>query len=85
VVELRESWSERFRVAGLILAVLVLGVVVAWLRSGDHSRTGLCRTAYAAAKTAADSARVDAWVPLVNQADAMDQVSCSVLRRTSRP
>ena len=85
MVELRESWQERAKWVLIALTVLVLGVGAAWLRTSDRSRATLCRQAYAAAKTAADSARVDAWVPLVNQADAMDQLACRVILRTGAP
>jgi hypothetical protein len=85
MVEFRESWWERFRWVPFAVAVMALGAGVAWLRMVDPSRATVCRQAYAAAKTAADSARVDDWVPLVNRSDAMDQQSCLVIRRAGRP
>lgn len=84
MVELRERWWERFRWVLFVIVTLALGAGVAWLRTSDQSRSTACRQAYLQARTAADTARVDAWVPIVNRADAVDQMSCGFLRRTSR-
>jgi hypothetical protein len=83
-VELRESRSERARrLLGIGIALLVaVAVGFLYLRLSERRGAPGCVQAYAAARTAADSALVDAQSSgaATGRLDAASNVSCGELR-----
>jgi hypothetical protein len=83
-VELRRSWTERpwrfVAIAAAIVAAIALWAL--YLRMADVRGASVCRQAYAAARTAADSALVDAQGTgaAMSRLDASYNVSCGELR-----
>jgi hypothetical protein len=69
----------------LVLGVLAAGVVGWMLFIGRHPGYGGaedCRAAYRRAHTPADSAIVDARVPVVGRSKELTVLTCGVLRRS---
>ena len=87
-MELREPVSDRWRRWSIVAIALAVGIVTAWvyLRMSERRGAAGCIQAYAAARTAADSALVDVQAPdaASGRLDAAYGVSCGELRLRDR-
>lgn len=83
-MELRQPWTERPRrlLAIAVALVAAIALLALYLRMADVRGTELCKRAYAAARTTADSALVDVQAPgaATSRLDAAYNVSCGELR-----
>ncbi len=73
------------RALWLLLVVLVTAVFL-WLvpRFSDWGVRSDCRSRYAAATTARDTAVVDALIPLHGRLEAVAPISCGMLRHAGK-
>jgi hypothetical protein len=87
----RESFAWRaLRTGGLLLALFAVLLVVAasayrmWRMPGGAADEGYaaeeCRAAYGRSRSAADTAAVDAWRPVVSREQASVARTCRALR-----
>lgn len=83
-MELREPWSDRLRrlLAVVIGVIVAIGVASLLLRIAERSGAPSCAEAYAAARTAPDTALVDAQRTgaATGRLDAAYNASCGELR-----
>ena len=74
---------------GAALAFIVLLALYVWLfgrqsQPADTVGDWRCRQRYGEAKTAADSAIIDTWRPVIGRVNAAGSLTCSQLRRLGR-
>ncbi len=85
MTDIRESIWHRFRWLWILLgAIVAVGISMLLTRAGETSELAWCRTEYTRARTAADTATVDASIAPFHSAAAPARVACGVLRITGR-
>jgi len=87
-MELRDPLSDRLRRWAVVAGALVVGLITIWVYLRMSERRGAygCVQAYAAARTAADSALVDVQRPdaAAGQLEGAYGLSCGELRQRGR-
>jgi hypothetical protein len=86
VVELRDSVFNRFRRMSVVVVLVLIAVALVWAaqRRNGVVEAANCSALYRAARTATDSARVDAARPSLGGRDEAAVATCGEVRLQQR-